>query len=115
MDMCQYEQGVLIQKVLTDTPPAPPMSALECLNLNITVPDLQEKKCLPVMVFIHGGGYIMGANWWPQYDPVRFVKLSADAGMPVIAINIKYGSCPTCLIDLAYVHYAATVLEYWET
>lgn len=88
MDGCQYEQSVLIQQTL-DTPTAPPMSGSDCLNLNITVPDIKKDRPLPVMVFIHGGGYLMGANWWPQYDPTRLVRLSMENGMPVIAINFK--------------------------
>jgi carboxylesterase type B len=33
---------------------------------------------------------VMGANYWPQYDPSRLVKMSADIGMPVIVVNINY-------------------------
>jgi carboxylesterase type B len=64
------------------------MSGTECLNLNITVPDT-ERKGLPVMVFVHGGGYVMGGNHWPQYDPSRLVKMSDELDMPVIVVNIK--------------------------
>lgn len=88
MEGCQFEQDALIQQRL-DTPKAPPMSYLNGLNLNITIPDVKVTKPLPVMVFIHGGGYLMGGNWWPQYDQARFVKLSADNTMPVIAVNFK--------------------------
>ena len=88
MDLCGFEQSVLIQQTI-DTPPSPPMSGLESLNLNITVPDIKIEKPLPVMVFIHGGGYIMGANFWPQYDMARLVRLSMEIGLPVIGINIK--------------------------
>jgi carboxylesterase type B len=45
---------------------------------------------MPVFVFIHGGGFSIGANSWPQYDPVRLVELSIEKGSPVIGINIKY-------------------------
>lgn len=67
------------------------MSALECLNLNITLPDVDktEKKPLPVMVFIHGGEFLMGANSWPHYNMARLVHLSAKSGFPVIGVNIK--------------------------
>jgi carboxylesterase type B len=78
------------------------MNGTECLNLNITVPnphreekngsDNQDQivdKGLPVMVFIHGGGFIMGANSWPQYDMEKLVEKSVDMGMPIIGINIK--------------------------
>jgi carboxylesterase type B len=89
MDGCAFEQSTLIQCSIGVVENAPRMSGTECLNLNITVPDIKSDKALPVMVFIHGGGFIMGANYWPQYDPSRLVKLSSGIGMPVIAVNIK--------------------------
>ena len=94
MDGCQFEQTVVIQQSI-DTPASPPMSGTECLNLNITVPTTDEKE-LPVMAFIHGGGFIMGGNWWPQYDPKRLVKLSVDDQTPVIVVKLKYAfaHCP---------------------
>lgn len=91
MDGCAFEQSVLIQQTI-DSPTAPPMSGTQCLNLNITVPSIERPHRLPVMVFIHGGGFIMGSNHWPQYDPARLVKLSMDLRTPVIGINIKYAS-----------------------
>ncbi|GME34882.1 putative carboxylesterase protein [Neofusicoccum parvum] len=56
-------------------PPTPPTSDLEGLNLNITVPPASAQKPAggwPVLVFIHGGGLFIGANWWPQYDLKRY-------------------------------------------
>jgi carboxylesterase type B len=91
MDGCAFEQSTLIQCSIGVPEYPPPMSGTECLNLNITVPALNSDagKKLPVMVFIHGGGFIMGANHWPQYDPSRLVKLSAELELPVVAVNIK--------------------------
>lgn len=68
------------------------MSHSECLNLNITVPSLHTGAdgVLPVMVFIHGGGLIMGANSWPQWDPARLIKVSTDFGMPIIVVSVNY-------------------------
>ncbi len=69
-------------------------SELDGLNLNITVPlhdgnfPSPEKK-LPVFIFVHGGGYTVGSNAWPQYNQARIVKLSADIGLPVIGVGIK--------------------------
>lgn len=67
------------------------MSGTECLNLNITVPSLgpEAKKDLPVMVFFHGGGFIMGSNAAPHFEPSRFVKLSVEIRSPVIVVSIK--------------------------
>ncbi|KAH7138013.1 carboxylesterase-like protein [Dendryphion nanum] len=88
-ESCEFEQSILIQQKI-DTPKAPPMSGLDCLNLNITVPVNSSDKPLPVMVFIHGGGFIIGSNWWPHYDPALLVKHSVQNGTPIIAINISY-------------------------
>jgi carboxylesterase type B len=88
IDGCAFEQNTLIQCAIGAAEETPRMSGTECLNLNITVPDT-EKKGLPVMVFVHGGGYVMGGNHWPQYDPSRLVKMSEELDMPVIVVNIK--------------------------
>ncbi|KAF2641577.1 para-nitrobenzyl esterase [Massarina eburnea CBS 473.64] len=92
IDACEYEQNVLIQQHI-GAAPSPPMSGTECLNLNITIPRISDpahKSKFPVMVFIHGGGFIMGSNHWSQYDPARLVRLSVELGMPIIAVNMNY-------------------------
>jgi carboxylesterase type B len=88
MDGCAFEQSTLIQCSIGAPEETPPMSGTECLNLNITVPNI-EGKGLPVMVFVHGGGYMMGGNHWPQYDPSRLIGVAVKTGMPVIGVNIK--------------------------
>lgn len=41
----------------------------KCCNLNISVPTGQRKdgKGLPVMVWFHGGSFMLGSASWPQY------------------------------------------------
>jgi carboxylesterase type B len=90
MEGCTFEQSTLIQCSIGIPENVPRMSGTECLNLNITVPNIAPNELLPVMVFIHGGGFIIGANYWPQYDASRLVKAAEEAGMPVIVVNIKY-------------------------
>ncbi|GLB02197.1 hypothetical protein AtubIFM57258_003539 [Aspergillus tubingensis] len=66
-------------------------SDVDCLNLNIAVPaGTSAHSKLPVFVFIHGGGLMIGANSWPQFDYERFVKLSIDSGLPIVAVSINY-------------------------
>ncbi|KAI9370697.1 Alpha/Beta hydrolase protein [Aspergillus egyptiacus] len=66
-------------------------SELDCLNLNIAVPaDLTASSRLPVFLFIHGGGLVIGANSWPQFDYTRFVKLSIEKSLPIVAVSINY-------------------------
>lgn len=45
---------------------------------------------MPILLFIHGGGFYLGSNWYPQLDFGRLVRLSRQCGMPTIAVSIKY-------------------------
>lgn len=68
-----------------------PQSDVDCLNLNIAVPaGTTPSSRLPVFLFIHGGGLVIGANSWPQFDYTRLVKLSVEKKLPVVAVSIKY-------------------------
>ncbi|KAK0110047.1 hypothetical protein ONS95_002707 [Cadophora gregata] len=71
------------------------MSELDGLNLNVSVPLINGKfpspeQKIPVFMFIHGGGFALGSNAWPQYDQARIVKMSAEIGMPIIGVGINY-------------------------
>ncbi|KAL4901411.1 hypothetical protein BDW74DRAFT_187648 [Aspergillus multicolor] len=68
-----------------------PQSDLDCLNLNIAVPvDTTSSSRLPVFLFIHGGGLVIGANSWPQFDYTRLVQLSVEKKLPIVAVSINY-------------------------
>ena len=56
----------------------------ECLNLNISTPMRNEK--LPVMVWIHGGGFQSGSASLPEYDGK---KLASAANVVVVSINYR--------------------------
>ena len=73
-------------------PEFPGMSLVDGLNLVLTIPRTEgaEAQGLPVLVFLHGGGFGIGSYWWPQYDFSRLVRLSADSGHPLIGINVNY-------------------------
>lgn len=64
------------------------MSGTDCLNINIVAPK-EISSPLPVFVFVHGGGFSIGSNAWPQYDPTRLIEMSIEKGTPVVGINIK--------------------------
>ncbi|KAE8405585.1 Alpha/Beta hydrolase protein [Aspergillus pseudonomiae] len=67
------------------------MSDTDVLNLNVTVPVMENKtKPWPVMVFVHGGNFAGGSPAWPQNDLARFVKRSKELDMPLIAVSISY-------------------------
>ncbi|KAI4596293.1 hypothetical protein KJ359_005422 [Pestalotiopsis sp. 9143b] len=75
-------------------PEFPGASDVDGLNLVVTVPSSEgaqtKHEPLPVLVFIHGGGYAIGGNSWPQYDFSRLVRLAAELGKPIIGVNINY-------------------------
>jgi para-nitrobenzyl esterase len=56
----------------------------DCLYLNIWRPAGAPAKPLPVMVWIYGGAWIMGAGSFPSYDGTEFAK---DG---VILVNFNY-------------------------
>lgn len=67
----------------------PPVSDTDRLNLNITVP-LEGDSSLPVLVYIHGGGYVFGSGTHPHYDQSKVVELSSIMDRPIVAVNLKY-------------------------
>ncbi|KAH0421745.1 hypothetical protein CcaCcLH18_13252 [Colletotrichum camelliae] len=85
-----HKEHFIIQKTLPVNG-HPGISGTECLNLNIAAPANSSKaESLPVIVFIHGGAFITGSNWWPQYDLKRIVQLSIKQGQSLIAVSINY-------------------------
>jgi carboxylesterase type B len=65
-------------------------SATECLTLNISLPNnAPPDSGLPVMVFVHGGGFASGSANHPQYNLTRIVDMSVKDGIPIIAVGLK--------------------------
>lgn len=65
-----------------------PMSE-DCLYLNVwTPPPKADAPKLPVMVWIHGGAYILGAGRLPIYHGAPFVK----RGAILVTINYRMGA-----------------------
>lgn len=86
---CQLEFGFIQQSLPS---PVFASSEIDGLNLNVTVPSgIPSGVKLPVFVFIHGGGFAIGGNSWPQYDATKLVEMAVEQNKPIIAINIKYG------------------------
>ncbi|KAL4905224.1 Alpha/Beta hydrolase protein [Aspergillus multicolor] len=86
-------ESSLIGKKL-DVQYTPDPSDTDGLNLNISVPVVHaadtRDNLLPVLVFIHGGGFAIGSNWHPQYNQEASVRLSVRIGHPVAAVNLGY-------------------------
>ncbi|GAB1196805.1 hypothetical protein APSETT444_006082 [Aspergillus pseudonomiae] len=71
----------------------------ECLNLFVVRPSKKalaehdidaETTRLPVLIWIHGGGFIDGAGTDPASDPSRLVLRSLSHKTPFIAVSINY-------------------------
>ncbi|KAK8144469.1 hypothetical protein G3M48_005763 [Beauveria asiatica] len=68
----------------------------DCLTLRISKPAAgtdnaaAERKLLPVMIWIHGGGHLVGTVYDSAYDPVGLVRASIDSGNPVLYVAMNY-------------------------
>ncbi len=75
--------------VFDDIDPAQPGMAEDCLFLNVWTPaDLNNGVKLPVMVWIHGGGFVAGHGAEPRYDGGRL----AQRGIIVVTMNYRLGA-----------------------
>lgn len=59
----------------------------DCLNLNVWTPAQPGDDPLPVMVWIHGGGFVMGSSSQAVYDGARLAR----EGAVVVSINYRLG------------------------
>ncbi|TDK87063.1 carboxylesterase/lipase family protein [Mycobacterium paragordonae] len=64
-----------------------PMSE-DCLTLNVVTPEAGALEPLPVMVFIHGGGYILGSSATPLYDGAALAR----RGCVYVSVNYRLGA-----------------------
>ena len=65
------------------------------LTLNVWTPDPAPGAGLPVMVWIPGGGYIIGASSFPEYHGARL----AAGGVVLVTLNYRLGIEGFALID----------------
>ena len=59
----------------------------DCLTLNVVTPERPSAQPLPVMVFIHGGGYFMGSSATPLYDGAALAR----RGCVYVSVNYRLG------------------------
>ena len=62
----------------------------DCLGLNIVRPSGHEGQSLPVAVWIHGGGFVMGGSSDLRYNLSFIVEQSVKIGKPIIGVSIPY-------------------------
>lgn len=60
----------------------------DCLYLNVWTPAVRGESPLPVMVWIHGGGYLIGSASQRLYDAEDLVR---RGGVVVVSINYRLG------------------------
>jgi para-nitrobenzyl esterase len=64
-----------------------PMSE-DCLTLNVVAPADTNERPLPVMFFIHGGGYMLGSSATPVYDGAALAR----RGCVYVSANYRLGA-----------------------
>ncbi|EIM84589.1 alpha/beta-hydrolase [Stereum hirsutum FP-91666 SS1] len=63
----------------------------DCLTINVVRPsNVSAGADLPVMLWIHGGGYFMGSSRDTRYNQSYIVNRSVEMGTPVIGVSINY-------------------------
>lgn len=77
------------QRMYTMTGPGryQPMSE-DCLTLNVVAPEAPAGEPLPVMVFIHGGAYLLGSSATPIYDGAALAR----RGCVYVSVNYRLGA-----------------------
>jgi para-nitrobenzyl esterase len=72
---------------IQDNGVGPPPTSEDCLNLDIYAPIRKDRSQLPVMFWIHGGGYVNGSGTAALYDGTELAK----QGVVVVSINYRLG------------------------
>ena len=80
--------ALCMQKInVTDNGVGPPPASEDCLNLDVYAPVNTGAAKLPVMFWIHGGGYVNGSGTAALYDGSELAK----QGVVVVSINYRLG------------------------
>ncbi|KTT18386.1 carboxylesterase/lipase family protein [Pseudacidovorax intermedius] len=66
------------------TPDAEPVGGEDAMSLNVWAPDAPPGTRLPVMVWVHGGGFVRGSAAEPLYDGTAFARQG------VVFVSIQY-------------------------
>ncbi|MFD8207855.1 carboxylesterase/lipase family protein [Streptomyces sp. NPDC059695] len=69
------------------TIPEPSIPGAGVLNLNVFTPDTAPGAGLPVLVWIHGGGYVAGSAASPWYDGAAFNR----DGVVLVSVGYRLG------------------------
>src|SRR5690606_6800879 len=70
----------------------------DCLTLNVVAPEHTPDSPMPVLVFIHGGGYVLGCSATPIYDGAALAR----RGCGYVSVNYRLGAlCCMALSSLS--------------
>ena len=64
------------------------VSGEDCLVLNVRTPTADATAALPVLVWLHGGGWSTGSASWPLYD---FSTLARRGELVAVSLNHRLG------------------------
>jgi len=67
---------------------APKGTSEDCLHLNVWTPAKSASDRLPVMVWIYGGGFVIGQTSVPAYDGTRL----AEKGVVLVSVSYRVGA-----------------------
>lgn len=81
-------QPVHANRGLIPDVPEPIIPGDAILNLNVWTPSARDERALPVLFWIHGGGFVGGCSAATWYDGTSF----AQGGMVVVSINYRLGA-----------------------
>jgi para-nitrobenzyl esterase len=68
--------------------PAADKQSEDCLTLNVWTPATAPDARLPVLVYLHGGSFVVGGSGFAAYDGAR---LAHEGGVVVVSLNYRLG------------------------
>jgi len=79
--------AICMQKLSADNGVGPGPASEDCLTLNVFAPAGKAHAPLPVMVWIHGGGFVNGSGTAALYDGSALAR----QGVVVVTLNYRLG------------------------
>lgn len=79
-----------------------------CLHLSVYTTDIKPDKLKPVMVWIHGGAFILGSNSKDYYNPEYLLRKD----VVVITVNYRLGAFGKLISNVIYIFFYGSRL-FW--
>jgi para-nitrobenzyl esterase len=93
-DDAEYQEFVTPKEHIPHEPLE--MDEFRCANLNVSIPtgERKSKDGLPVMVWFHGGSFMLGAASWPQYG-LKSINLINPQTLRNLSSYLRTAACPS--------------------